>query len=387
MDYIDDLLASLYPQGGRFLKQSPPPPIIPFWVVPDETQLRGKDLCFRFISGKRDLRPDHRTMRNALRDFLNLVDARDQALLEYARTWGKLGLCEKHGLPMGHQTKTSNVASDHYISESGCESKSRGDWVCEPLQRWRHYSRHMRSVVSLAVALHKAKPASEDDQIAYGAETRQCEFVLKKGPSEQVTVNVSDQVPGRGEDWRIVLEDFAATSISGLDPVLVGRSVLSKVINRWLDITGVRPVFWWGDEYGFVLQGSTSPSLLPRLAVQLMLEVSRSPDYALCQGPGCTRVFLLRKGQNSSRRTYCAECGKKVAQAEAIKRYQNAERRNPDRKKRKRINCNEREAIVCALKEQPRPIGLIEKLAKRNGVSKAAIHKIGQRAKGKGALE
>jgi len=234
----------------------------------------------------------------------------------------------------------------------------------------------MRSMIALAVVLYDAKPASEADQIAYATQPQAFAFSMTKESKGKVTIGGSVKLPGREEDWHRVLQDFPSTSISGRDPVLIGRRVLARAINRWLGITGVRPIFSWHNDFSFVLQGGTGPFLLPRLTVQLMLEVSRSPDWALCR---CTRVFLLRKGQSKSRRTYCEKCSGKVSQSEANKRFRIAERENPDRNKRKRLTWKERKDIIRDLKQNRkgrRPIGFIPMLAKRYGVSASAIYKI-----------
>ena len=56
-------------------------------------------------------------------------------------------------------------------------------------------------------------------------------------------VEISPKVPGKVQDWQIVLQDFMGRLTWGLsiDPIIFARIKLCKVINNLLDLSGVQP--------------------------------------------------------------------------------------------------------------------------------------------------
>jgi hypothetical protein len=398
LDYNNEL-DKLYNQKEWYLKHSELSSLIEGWPIPSRVEIEGKSLIYNIVKYGERLEPDQATMRREiLGGFLELADANDQAILEYARKWGVLGLC-KHGLPAAHSQSPDRKLKRFILEKPGCTITRKGDWLYEPLDRWRYYARQFRSIITLASELHKAHAKTKEEfQAALKAfyEARQAaqegrphdkrhlldgQFKLAlskqtgaKRSSTVPKVEISKEIPGKVEDWQIVLQDyFRPYSWGSPDPVIGARGVLCTVINRLLDISGVEPRVWWARETRFVLSSRVARGFIfPTLAVQLMLLVNGSPDYALCSS--CSKPILLRKGQSISRKSYCTDCGPKAARREAVKKYYRAERANPERKKRGRLKAKEVQTIQRLLKKS-KP-GLVKELAKRYGVSEWAIYKI-----------
>jgi hypothetical protein len=334
--------------------------------------------------------------REILGGFLELADSDDQAILEYARKWGVLGLC-KHGLPAAHRRSPDRKSRMFILEKPGCTITRKGDWLYESLDRWRYYARLMRSIVSLAVEAGKARVRNEEefraaviaqfqaskaaDEVDGKSRIEHFRIIRPKGfgtkrHSAFPKVEISAEVPGKVEDWQIVIQDSwdgLTLGIYSVDPVRTARMQLCKAINGFLELSGVVPRVMWSDEPRFKLAGRAARGFLfPTLAVQLMLLINGSPDYALCSS--CSKPILLRKGQSISRRSYCKDCGAKAARREAVKKYYKAERTNPERKKRIRLKAKEVQTIQRLLKKS-KP-GLVKELAKKYGVSEWAIYKI-----------
>lgn len=398
LDY-DDELSKLYNQKEWYLKHPELSSLIEDWPIPSRVEIEGKSLIYDIVKYGERLEPDQITMRREiLGGFLEMADADDQTILEYARKWGVLGLC-RHGLPAAHRGSPDRKLRRFILEKPGCTITRKGDWLYESLDRWRHYARLFRSIIALAVELSKAQAMSEEEfrvaAIALKKEVQamnegrphnkeSVEFHFRFIPPKEIgakrstvipKIEISSKIPGRVQDWQIVLQDSWDGSLGGfaVDPIIFARIKLCNVINGLLDLSGVQPRIWWARETRFVLTGRAARGFLfSRLAVQLMLLINGSPDYALCSS--CSKPILLRKGQSISRRSYCTDCGPKAARREAVKKYYKAERTDPERKKRKRLTAKEVQTIQRTLKRN-KP-GLVKELAAKYGVSEWAIYKI-----------
>jgi hypothetical protein len=362
------------------LKRPEPAPLINFWAVPDSIKIKNGRLFWRFGRGT-EIRPDHETMRTVFKDFLKIANSPDEAnILKFAQRWGVLGIC-KHGMPTAHTMNVEQI--DGYVMESGCEMEEKGKWSCEPISIWYSHARQMRAIKILTEALRKAKPAKEEERMVREVGPIPPDLIVipksSKIETGAVEVKKSPELAGEREDWETAFYGFHKFSFGSIDPVSGGRHLLSMVINHLLGITGVRPVFWWDEnESGFVLQSRDYGSfLLPKLAIQLMLEVYGSPDYTICYE--CKNPFFLRKGQSISKNSYCEDCSPKVPQREASKRYYHNERNNPRRQKRKPLTPSQIQAIERA-GHNPKP-GLAQELARKYKVSVWTVYKRWERAK------
>lgn len=328
-----------YLYGNTLWGKPAPSPLIAPWKVPGGIRIETGNLLWR-LANFTEIDPDQKSMRDLFWEFLELANASDEEILVFAQKWGVLGIC-KCGEPAAH------TASQYPTGGfEGCEIPNQEDWSSEPLDKYRHYARLMRAIVSLAYELHQLKPSKKP--VAASSEPA---FVFKRDPNtERLTVELSARVPerlrNRQEDWHIVIDSYPVGSLfwRGSDTVAIGRWILANVVNHWLGITAVHPFFWWGEEAGFVLKSRDDRShLLPRLVIQLLLVVSGSPDYATCYR--CKKPFLLRKGQSISGNSYCKDCGTKAARQDAAKRYYRKEQENPVRKKKKQLTPRQAEAI------------------------------------------
>src|SRR2546429_295974 len=108
--------------GGGFVG-SPLP--ITGLAVPSQARSEGNRLLWPVepLKGARIPR-----ISRALADFILLADAPDRALVEYARTYGFLGLCEAHELPMLHPEFPGTQRTD---------GRAKGGPFCHPAIRLR----------------------------------------------------------------------------------------------------------------------------------------------------------------------------------------------------------------------------------------------------------
>lgn len=366
LDYLDHLY-----DGKTHLKPRELSTLLGEWAVPRDIKLEDEILFWRW-GNFGWVRPDQRRMRTEVLDgFLRIADAEDRIILNFARQWGILGLCE-HGVPFGHQLFPEDWKGFKFGGRVGiCFHKPIRQYNPEPLERWRYYSRQMRAIIALAATVNKVKPNS----ISIPKNADSAGFHIEKTDKENGTaIHVPPYLPGDPEDWRTLFQDYGPFSTGTYDPVRMAQTLISLVIERWLVESEVGPRFLWlGEKSIFELRSRVFPhGLFSILTIQIMLLINGAPDYSICYS--CHRPFFLRKGQSIGSRVYCKDCGTKAARREATKRYYHQERTNKARQKRKRLTLKQVEAIQRAFRK-PRP-GLVKELAKKYGVSTWAIYKI-----------
>src|SRR5208282_4225453 len=82
-------------------------------------------------------------------DFANLADASNHAFLEFANTWGMLGLCE-HGKPLFHKVPP-------------CLPRRVGGEFVEPIAYWRNRARHIRAILNVKASLRRDELGARSD--------------------------------------------------------------------------------------------------------------------------------------------------------------------------------------------------------------------------------
>lgn len=238
------------------------------WVVPSGIELQGDQLIWReFPARQVSAGP------KLLEEFVRLADRPAEAVLSYARRWGVLGICE-HGLPLSHNPPPTPLGPGSFPM-TWCRPLAAESGVFrEPLDAWWRYSRQYRAVLNLAACLHDGRL-------------------------------------GQPEDWKVL---FYKESEERAVPWWRRRmdaewSVLSFVVNEWLDIARVRirHVFERG-KHDLPMSGM---ALFGALALQLLLAATRTDGLAICSA--CGLSYRPSRQPTTNRRRYCAECRERGA--------------------------------------------------------------------------
>jgi hypothetical protein len=216
-----------------------------------------------------------RNEKDMLRRFADLHSMTDQEILEFARTWGVLKLCE-HGLPYQHPPlalyRLRIPPPDARLAELLAAQRAQRSLpvrgVCsalrwEPLQTWRFFSRQANAILDIAACIHAGKHGSEGDWV----------WVVDGGlpwhpPSAAMTVN---------------------------------RTYLLEALRGWTSLGMFHPSVW--DLDGKIhLAGS---DLFAKLAVELALAACRSKGLQLCSV--CGRQYEADRKPAVGRENYCGE--------------------------------------------------------------------------------
>lgn len=202
-----------------------------------------------------------------LKRFSQLSDAEPEAILDYARRFGLLQVCDEHGLPFQHPP---------------VGRKRERCWPAElePLSMWREWSRRFRAVLAIRAQL-------------------------------------SNGEPGRADDWR-------ALGYSVPDDRSVGeaRRRLARSVDSWLRWADNRTVFTWDPESDTPTIEVGCHGLFQCLTWELALTVARLDGLTVCEG--CGEPYT-RDGKDVKRvRKYCKACREAGVPARIRKRRQRA---------------------------------------------------------------
>jgi hypothetical protein len=194
---------------------------------------------------------------NVLSDFLNLSTAED--VLKFARRWGILGLCEKHGFPGWHTIHDNDFGA---LKGRPCLPYVSNGAYGERIDYWLFLVQRARAILDVAARLHLHQPGKEDD-------------------------------------WMVILHPRHCEQ-----SVAYQRRLLARLIDDWIRIGRVRPQFRWDNEQPTV---ELSCSLYSAIGLQLMSAASGQRGIGWCAS--CAQWFRTSgRAPKRSQRNYCDDC-------------------------------------------------------------------------------
>ena len=319
-----------------------------WWLRPPDIYLKGDRLCwksftltmpraesFRVMGRRWSLQvADHGYKTEAterlLDDFMELADANDEKILNYARRYGVLGIC-KHNVPATHNVRirsfwgdiTPGPAKDGSAVHEGTNDKEcaigtvkarvkpagyrgcspRGGkpnqgW--EPLERWHFFAKRAREMVEAADNLRSGDPAWR--RVWRGIVGVKGRLLRPQRPQRLSTLRKEAISPKRSKEERHArLRDALASSVS-----------------CWLEMGGVGVECYWTGAHPVIRIGSAS--LFGALAKQLLFRVCGIHNVA----PACSfcgRAYIPSRRPSPTRLNYCSkeDCQKAAAAARARK--------------------------------------------------------------------
>lgn len=207
---------------------------------------------------------------NVFHEFLRLDNS--EMILEFARKWGTLGICEQHGGPASHSLFPGG-------KECLPKKERRGDaeYFVEPLEIW--YSKILEANILRRIGcaiLNSPKGTGE---------RRDWESLLGEGLEK-------GKEETKQHPWK--------------NPALA-RTLLAKHVQTWLDLGAIRPQFSWDREQkGWrVHHAAPGHALWPLfgwLAIRLMYEVAGSSG-TIC--PYCNAVYFPERLPSPGQNHHC----------------------------------------------------------------------------------
>jgi hypothetical protein len=258
----------------------------------DDEQQHGTHRAVQAPSGRK-LRetsttssPDRRSTaqelsgRKWLEAFCRLAEAKDEAVVRFAREWGPLYLCRDHRIPSGWERGDPEAPWQERHGPM-CAPWRLGMEYREPIAGWRHYAGEARSIVTLAAYVRNAPEGK----------------------------SAKDLEPFPDAAWRVVSLGWprpkarAEDRRTGLAEV---RLVLAGAVNWWLTQGHIRLALTWSEADGGMAPVVEVDSVFGALATQLFAAVGGSASIAVCRG--CGWPYFRDRQPPRTRRNYCSPC-------------------------------------------------------------------------------
>jgi hypothetical protein len=237
-------------------------------------RLEGDSLYFR---PQGPLHPASGQKDRLVFDFANLADAPNRAFLEFALSWGVLGLCG-HNEPLFHRVRP-------------CLPRRVGSEFVEPIAYWRNRARHIRAILNVKASLKRDKLGNLSDwrtiwPIKPPANRTEAAHYLASVTSILLSqVNVH---PG----LFCVDNRLTILFIGGKLVDLLNAMTRKPKISSWL---------------------STSGNLLAEIAIGAALALQEGSGWTLCSAPDCGRLYRPKRHTPEGRLHFCPDCGKRAA--------------------------------------------------------------------------
>jgi len=274
----------------------------------DELARKMDDL---FIVGGGDHLPGGKWAddRGILDAFIRLADEeRPEPFLEFARRYGPIELCMKHGLPARHFPLA--------------EERSKAAWPCGawlfkyeslsywgvPVDLWRQYAEAVRAVLIAAASLHREELIPEEVWPILGV----APWLAIITREETFLRSLLFRGAVRGEREFLGLIINIAILSARLAPSFQWTDTFPYIgLSNTVSARVVALNFQWSGTFPYV--GLSTGGTYGAIIRQLVLSVAQVRGVAVCVG--CGQPFVPRR-----RWKYCQSCGKRAADREAQRR-------------------------------------------------------------------
>jgi hypothetical protein len=281
-------------------------------IVPAHLELRGARLLYSAVGKVKRLDPSR-----LLDHFVSLADLQsgDRDILEFAKRYGPLYLCEHHGLAAYHKPLLMSFSAlgptpifgvDEAFKYSHCEprlERRNPATLSEPVERWRALATRAKNLLLIANAIQlDGDAAPELWEKADG---------FKGGFGRRY-----------GRTWEYLDEPWHRLA-ANLDYWIAAADVCLRVRVEKQSLVAI------------LGSNQVTISSFSLVAIQLLLAITRSEGLTSCAGCGAPFISSRqplagkRVGRWIARRNYCQNCrASKVPQRDAARDYRkrNAER-------------------------------------------------------------
>lgn len=324
---VDTAVRGLHLFGGDFLGR----PISGAAArIPQTIKVVGERLVWSEQGDVREIETE-----GLLDAFLALAQpsaAANPHILQFAKRFGPLRLCAKHGIVECHRpmyalgTVTTPVAGPDELlnfdyKSIWCRAKIENDSprrYSEPLSQWREHAEDARDLLEIASRIRQLEERSHNPVVA--------------------AVEISQYVESVQERWKRL------DGIDLADPAYSHESWswlhnpwrrLAEDLNRWLRISDVEIFVTLRNRETRLTLGShrSTWSVFSVIALELVSVLVGASGLAVCSN--CGLPYLLSRLVTKTKRTYCPDCrAKGVPVRDAARDYRVRKRVKSERTKR-----------------------------------------------------
>ena len=231
-----------------------------------------------------------------LQRFTDLHAKSESEILNFAKKWGVLGLCQ-HDLPASHSWILFGAQHGHNPC-SNIPSNVAGFDFCEDIAEWRRFSAGADIVIQTAAKLNQDKLDDSGKRMLFVGAAMQ----------EALHVNSQKRTPPRHSEM-----------------LREARAQLAREIDTWLQLGKIGLRFGReNDKWQISFASRAFPNLFGVLALKLAFHVAQVEGIVFCST--CPRAYIPEERRPSTKRAnYCDTCKNDGTMWREIKRRQRKE--------------------------------------------------------------
>lgn len=218
--------------------------------------------------GQRIVRPTARTFE----EFVSLREGTNGDILKYAKRWGVLGLCKRHGWPTSHDP---NCLSRTFGSSDAIMGESLKSWII--------FAEVAAAILEISQKLDDGELGDQEDW--------------------EVMLQMYRWPPALQMDWHT--PGYSWATAKRKQAAAVEKTAIASLINHWLVLGSVRPHVLWFDNEKNLGVSLLTRGLFSALAVQLM---ERAGRYVLAACSECRKFYRPTRRPKATQNRYCPDC-------------------------------------------------------------------------------
>lgn len=232
-----------------------------------------------------------------LQGFINLADSPDNAVIQFARKHGCMGLCG-HGLPpYAHGCNVRAPRRD-------------GDLFGESIDHYRRMAKLYQTILGLGAEIQLGRPGRPEDWDVLG-------FLDEPAFPNRQRLSTRFKL---FDEWGLNKPKKGRSTY-----FLAARQEMEIAIGYMIEVANVRPRFTWKDSWRIELGSGGPGANLPAVLLLQLLPVMADVDgYAVCSS--CHRAYIPSRRPDPTRNNYCEMCGRRAAVRDAKRRQREKQR-------------------------------------------------------------
>lgn len=265
------------------------------WEVPDKVVIDGDGLRYFWpedIPRKIVSLPE----LGLIDEFISLVDAGPQAILEFARKRGVIQQeCEEV-----IEIYSGGFRGNSHVCGEGVSYCQEGHW--QSFDVWQKFAKGTKALLSIGINLRDGNLINNAD-----------DWLDAGGP-----IFYPEDPDGPPLNYELAFSGFHASVVA------TQKHVLAQILQEWVLLLGMTPQLRWDQGRGIPYLTLTQGTLLESVIANLLFALTGTHSLNTCSS--CGQFFRPKRLPRSGERRYCQNCGLKAGQRDASRDYRQREK-------------------------------------------------------------
>jgi len=264
------------------------------WEVPDKVVIDGDGLRYFWPEDipRKIVSPPELGL---IDEFIKLVEAGPQAILEFAR---KRGVIQECGEVI--EIYSGRFRGNSHVCGEGVSYCQEGHW--QSFDLWQTFAKGTKALLSIGINLRDGNLVKNADDWYDAGKP----IFYPEDP---------DDLP---LNYELMISGFHSTDVA------TQKHVLAQMLQEWVLLLGMTPQLSWDQGRGIPYLTLTQGTLLESVTANLLFALTGTHSLNTCSS--CGQLFKPKRIPRNGERRYCQNCGLKAGQRDASRDYRQREK-------------------------------------------------------------